>query len=71
MTGIDEDPDRIRAAVAALPEPMRSVFRLHSADGLDYPTIGIRLGISLCEVERQLGAAIVQIGRTLGNAPDG
>ena len=70
MTEIDQKPDWIRAAVAALPEPMRSVFRLHSSGGLDYPTIGNRLGISVCEVELQLAAAIVEIGRTLGNAPD-
>lgn len=71
MTEIDQNPDRIRAAVEALPEPMRSVFRLHSSGGLDYPTIGNRLDISVYEVERQLAAAIVEIGRTLGNAPEG
>jgi DNA-directed RNA polymerase specialized sigma24 family protein len=71
MTAIDHDRDRIRTAVAALSEPMRSVFTLHAAGELDYSTIGFRLGITLSEVETLLAAAIVELDRSLANPPDG
>ncbi|WP_227698810.1 RNA polymerase sigma factor [Sphingomonas hengshuiensis] len=59
----------MRRAVAALPERERSVFWLSAVDGLDYPAIAERLGISLAEVERLLAAALLVIDRHLDDAP--
>lgn len=57
---------RMRAAVAALPEPEQTVFVLHAVEGKDYPTIAERLGIGVDEVERLLASALVRLGRDLG-----
>ena len=56
---------RMRAAVAALPEPEQTVFLLHAVDELDYATVGARLGIGADEVERLLASALVRLGRHL------
>jgi DNA-directed RNA polymerase specialized sigma24 family protein len=56
---------RIRAAVRALPEPERAVFRLCAFDGLDYPEIADRFGITVIEVERLLATALLAIDRHL------
>ncbi|MFS2108068.1 RNA polymerase sigma factor [Sphingomonas sp. Sphisp140] len=58
----------MRAAVAALPELERSVFRLCAVDGLDYPAIAERLGIDIEQVERLLVAALIAIDRHLDTA---
>lgn len=60
--------EAMRRAVAALPERERSVFWLCAVDGLDYPAIAARLGISLAEVERLLAAALLAIDRHLEDA---
>ena len=57
--------ERMRRAIAALPEPTRTVYRLHLCDGLDYPAIAARLGIDCGEVEHCIAAAIVAIDRAL------
>ncbi len=56
---------RMRAAVRALPEPERAVFLLCAVDGLDYPEIADRFGITVPEVERLLVTALLAIDRHL------
>lgn len=54
---------RMRDAIAALPEPTRTVYLAHLLDGDDYPTIGAREGLSVREVEQHIADAIVLIDR--------
>lgn len=54
-----------RAAVAALPERMQTVFVLHRIEGLSYKVIAERLGISIRTVEWHVAEAIVRIGKAL------
>ena len=56
---------RMRDAIAALPEPTRAVYLAHLRDGDDYPTIGAREGLTVREVERHVARAIVLIDRHL------
>lgn len=56
---------RMRAAVAALPEPEQTVFLLHAVDEHDFATVAARLGIGVDEVERLLASALVRLGRDL------
>jgi RNA polymerase sigma-70 factor (ECF subfamily) len=60
--------DRMQAAIRALPEPTRTVYRLHLIGGLDYEQIGARLLLSTAEVEHHLARAIVIIDRVLRRA---
>lgn len=57
--------ERMRRAVAALPERTGAVYRFHLFEGLDYPAIAERLGIECGEVERHIAEAIVAIERAL------
>ena len=57
--------ERMRRAIAALPEPTAQVYRLHLLDGLAYPAIAERLGIDAAEVEHRIAEAIVLIDRDL------
>jgi len=52
---------RLRAAVAAMPEPRRSVYLLCARDGLDYIAVAGRLGLAVPEVERLLAEALVDL----------
>lgn len=58
----------MRRAVAALPEAQRAVFQLCAVEGLAYPEVGARLGISTAEVEHLLAEAIVAVDRSLRDA---
>lgn len=60
--------DRMQAAIGVLPEPTRTVYRLHLIGGLDYEQIGARLRLSTAEVEHHLARAIVIIDRVLRRA---
>lgn len=60
--------DRMQAAIGVLPEPTRTVYRLHLIGGLDYEQIGARLLLSTAEVEHHLARAIVIIDRVLRRA---
>lgn len=60
-----ETQARYRAAVAALPERMRTVFLLHRVEGLSYKAIAEQLGISVRTVEWHVAEAIVRIGKAL------
>lgn len=52
---------RIQQAIAALPEPRRTVYRLHLFQGIGYLEIAAQLGLSTTEVERHIAASIVRI----------
>ena len=49
---------RVQAAVEALPEERRKVFKLSRYEGLKYHEIAERLGISVKTVENQMGSAL-------------
>lgn len=51
---------QIDRVLAALPAPVRSAFLLSRLDGLSYPEIAARLGISLATVERHMKRALLQ-----------
>lgn len=57
--------ERMQAAIAALPEPTQTAYRMHLIDGLDYEQIGACLLLSTAEVEHHLAKAIVLIDRAL------
>ena len=64
----NQDPvqlERMRRAIAALPEPIGAAYRLHLFGGLDYPAIARMLGVDALEVERRIAEAIVLIDRDL------
>jgi RNA polymerase sigma-70 factor (ECF subfamily) len=62
--------ERMERAIAALPEPTRTVYRLHLFAGLDYLEIGAALGLSSAAVERHVAEAIVLIDRALRRSGD-
>ena len=49
---------RVQAAIEALPEERRRVFKLSRYEGLKYQEIAERLGISVKTVENQMGSAL-------------
>lgn len=49
---------RVQAAIEALPEERRKVFKLSRYEGLKYQEIAARLGISVKTVENQMGSAL-------------
>jgi DNA-directed RNA polymerase specialized sigma24 family protein len=52
---------RLRAAIAALPEPRRSVYLLCARDQLAYVEIAGRLALTVPEVRRQLSEALADL----------
>ncbi|HMC96985.1 MAG TPA: RNA polymerase sigma-70 factor [Flavobacteriales bacterium] len=68
--GEDEHAERIarvQAAIAALPEERRKVFRSSRYDGLKYHEIAERLGISVKTVENQMGKALKTLREELAD----
>lgn len=63
--------ERMRRAIAALPDEIGGAYRLHLFDGLDYPAIASRLGLDAREVERRIAEAIVLIDRDLRSNESG
>ena len=57
--------EQIQLAIADLPEPTRTVYRLHLLNGHDYLEIGALLRLSSAEVERHIANAIVAIDGAL------
>jgi len=50
--------DRVLKAAAALPEPTRSIFRLHRFDGLRQSDVAARYGVSITTVEKHVRRAL-------------
>ena len=58
--------ERLRRALAtidALPPKRREVFLLHRIEGLSYPQIARRIGISIKTVEKHMALAMAQLSR--------
>jgi RNA polymerase sigma factor (sigma-70 family) len=58
--------ERLRRALAtidAMPPKRREVFLLHRIEGLSYPQIASRSGISIKTVEKHMALAIAQLSR--------
>jgi len=51
--------ERIDAMLDQMPDPVRQVFLLARFDGMEYPDIALRLGLSLSTVKRHMKRAIV------------
>jgi len=71
-TGRDEDEHtwrsaRVQAAIEALPEERRKVFKLSRNEALKYHEIADRLGISVKTVENQMGKALKTLREDLAD----
>lgn len=53
---------RVLAAVDSLPPQCRRVFLMHKIEGLTYPEVAQRLGISKSAVEKHMIAALKRLG---------
>ena len=51
----------LRVAIAAMPEPRRTVYLFSARDGLDFREIAARLGLDVPQVERYLAEALVDL----------
>lgn len=51
--------DSLAALLCSLPEKPRTAFLLHRLDGLTYPEIGARLGVSASMVKQYVAGALV------------
>jgi len=61
--------ERFRQAIDGLPEPTRTVYRLHLFDDRDYGCIAAAAGMSTAEVEHHVALAILLIDKAL-RAPE-
>ncbi|WHU04379.1 sigma factor-like helix-turn-helix DNA-binding protein [Sphingomonas sp. NIBR02145] len=62
---------RLEAAVATMEDTTREIFLMLRVDGLAYPEIGARLGLSVAEVERGFVEAMVHLTRFMDEAERG
>jgi RNA polymerase sigma-70 factor (ECF subfamily) len=61
----DDKAARVRAALDALPDRTRTVFRLHGVIGLEISDIARGLNIPAAEVEQHLADALVAIAQAV------
>lgn len=57
----DQCLERMSSALDTVSQRSRQVFLLHRLDGLSYPQIAQRLGVSVSTVERHIASAIVAL----------
>jgi RNA polymerase sigma-19 factor, ECF subfamily len=57
--------EKIQAAIAALPEPVRLVFTMNRFEGIKYAEIAVRLGISVKTVEARMSKALATLREKL------
>lgn len=62
---------RLEAAVATMEDPAREIFLMLRVDGLVYPEIGARLGLSIAEVEKGFAEAMVHLTGFMDEAERG
>ena len=60
-----EDVERLKRAIATLPEGAQRVLRLHKLEGLSHGDVAARLGISRSGVEKHMAAAMAHLRRVL------
>lgn len=70
LAAADDEVERLRAAIAALPEELREALRLHQIVGLAYEEVGRRLGLSPEQARRRVLKAKVALAASLGHGPD-
>lgn len=58
--------DRLELAMLELPADTREIFMAHRIDGMTYAEIAERTGLSIKQVERAIGRALVELDRALG-----
>lgn len=63
--------ERLRQALASLPEPLAQVYRRHAVEGEDYASIAEAIGISVATVERSFAEAIVLLDQALRGGEGG
>lgn len=64
--------ERLRRAMAVIqnmPPKRREVFLLHRIEGLSYPQIARRSGVSIKTVEKHMAAAMAQLSREVDGEP--
>lgn len=59
------EPQRLMAALGAVPVMAREVYLLHQRDDLDFPAIALRLGIGTDAVRRELATALLLLDLAL------
>jgi DNA-directed RNA polymerase specialized sigma24 family protein len=62
---------RLEAAVETMEAPTREIFLMLRVDGLAYPEIGTRLGLSVADVEKGFAEAMVHLTRFMDEAEHG
>lgn len=62
---VDQASECLRGALNELPERARQAFLLHRFEGLRYPSIAARLGVTTRTIERDIAAALGHLKRAL------
>ena len=60
---------RALSVIDSMPAKRREVFLLHRLEGLSYPQIAARAGISIKTVEKHMGAAMAHLSREMEGEP--
>jgi len=63
-----QDLQRIREAIAALPAHCRGVYLLNRVEGMSYPDIARHMGVSVKAVEKQISKALRLLRLSIGSA---
>ena len=61
-----QDLQRIREAIAALPAHCRGVYLLNRVEGMSYPDIARHMGVSVKAVEKQVSKALRLLRLSIG-----